>query len=155
MLREGLGRVGEADETLTPRVPRTVAEIRRLSTEDLEEIVASDDEGVAWLIRSHLRPLASRQEVRFARRWMSWRATVSPSAIRSLSVDQRLTTPHEGALGLGSRDGPRHRLSRRPGRREVETRVGVQMGAKRGRVTIDFADLEDLERIYRLIAGER
>ena len=57
MLREGLGRVGEADEPLTPRVPRTVTDIRRLSTEDLEEIVASDDEGVAWLIRSHLRPL--------------------------------------------------------------------------------------------------
>ncbi len=37
----------------------------------------------------------------------------------------------------------------------LETRVGVQMGAKRGRVTIDFADLEDLERIYRLIVGER
>ena len=57
LLREGLGRVGEADEPPTPRVPRTVADIRRLSTEDLEEIVASDDEGVAWLIRSHLRPL--------------------------------------------------------------------------------------------------
>ena len=37
----------------------------------------------------------------------------------------------------------------------LETRVGVQMGAKRGKVTIDFADLEDLERIYRLIVGER
>jgi ParB family chromosome partitioning protein len=37
----------------------------------------------------------------------------------------------------------------------LETRVGVQMGAKRGKVTIEFADLEDLERIYRLIAGER
>ena len=37
----------------------------------------------------------------------------------------------------------------------LDTRVGVQMGAKRGKVTIDFADLEDLERIYRLIAGER
>ena len=37
----------------------------------------------------------------------------------------------------------------------LDTRVGVQMGAKRGRVTIDFADLEDLERIYRLIVGER
>lgn len=37
----------------------------------------------------------------------------------------------------------------------LQTRVGVQMGAKRGRVTIDFADLEDLERIYRFIAGER
>lgn len=33
----------------------------------------------------------------------------------------------------------------------LETRVGVQMGTKRGKVTIDFADLEDLERIYRRI----
>lgn len=37
----------------------------------------------------------------------------------------------------------------------LDTRVGVQMGAKRGRVTIEFADLEDLERIYRLIVGDR
>ena len=28
------------------------------------------------------------------------------------------------------------------------------MGAKRGKVTIEFADLEDLERIYRRIVGE-
>lgn len=35
----------------------------------------------------------------------------------------------------------------------LETRVSVQMSAKRGRVTIDFADLEDLERIYRVIVG--
>ena len=31
----------------------------------------------------------------------------------------------------------------------LETRVNVSMGAKRGKVTIDFASLEDLERIYR------
>lgn len=31
----------------------------------------------------------------------------------------------------------------------LDTRVGVQLGARRGKVTIDFADLEDLERIYR------
>lgn len=31
----------------------------------------------------------------------------------------------------------------------LETRVSVSMGAKRGRVSIDFADLEDLERIFR------
>ncbi|HEX6311961.1 MAG TPA: ParB/RepB/Spo0J family partition protein [Acidimicrobiia bacterium] len=31
----------------------------------------------------------------------------------------------------------------------LETRVRVTMGAKRGRVTIEFSDLEDLERIYR------
>jgi ParB family chromosome partitioning protein len=37
---------------------------------------------------------------------------------------------------------------------QLDTRVGVQMGAKRGRVTIEFADLADLERIYRRIAGD-
>jgi ParB family chromosome partitioning protein len=36
----------------------------------------------------------------------------------------------------------------------LETRVNVQMGAKRGRIAIDFADLEDLERIYRTMTGE-
>lgn len=36
----------------------------------------------------------------------------------------------------------------------LNTRVSVQMTAKRGRVAIDFADLEDLERIYRRMTGE-
>jgi ParB family chromosome partitioning protein len=31
----------------------------------------------------------------------------------------------------------------------LETRVSVQMTAKKGKVSIEFADLEDLERIYR------
>jgi ParB family transcriptional regulator, chromosome partitioning protein len=33
----------------------------------------------------------------------------------------------------------------------LDTRVNVSLGAKRGRVVIDFATLEDLERIYRLM----
>lgn len=36
----------------------------------------------------------------------------------------------------------------------LETRVAVQMTAKRGRISIDFADLEDLERIYRVMTGD-
>ena len=36
----------------------------------------------------------------------------------------------------------------------LETRVSVQMSAKRGRIAIDFADLADLERIYRRMTGE-
>jgi ParB family chromosome partitioning protein len=36
---------------------------------------------------------------------------------------------------------------------QLDTRVSVQLTAKRGRVTIEFADLEDLERIYRVIVG--
>lgn len=35
----------------------------------------------------------------------------------------------------------------------LETRVSVQMTAKKGRVAIEFADLEDLERIYRAMTG--
>ena len=36
----------------------------------------------------------------------------------------------------------------------LDTRVAVQMGAKRGKVAIDFADLADLERIYRQITHD-
>lgn len=32
---------------------------------------------------------------------------------------------------------------------QLDTRVKIDMGPKRGRVVIDFADLQDLERIYR------
>jgi ParB family transcriptional regulator, chromosome partitioning protein len=35
----------------------------------------------------------------------------------------------------------------------LNTRVKVEMRAKRGRVVVDFATLEDLERIYRLIVS--
>lgn len=35
----------------------------------------------------------------------------------------------------------------------LDTRVKVQMGAKRGKVTVEFADLEDLERLYRRMVG--
>ena len=35
----------------------------------------------------------------------------------------------------------------------LNTRVKVDMSAKRGRVVIDFATLEDLERIYKLMVG--
>ena len=33
------------------------------------------------------------------------------------------------------------------------TSVGISMGAKRGRIAIDFADIDDLERIYSLIVA--
>jgi ParB family chromosome partitioning protein len=57
-------------------------------------------------------------------------------------------------------DGATTRL-RPPGLLELEellsdrldTRVKVTMGAKRGKVTIDFATLEDLERIYRAMTA--
>jgi len=65
--------------------------------------------------------------------------------------EHRAAAPVDGA-GLT----PSTRL-RPPGLLELEhllaehldTRVSVQMTAKKGRVSIEFADLEDLERIYR------
>jgi ParB family chromosome partitioning protein len=65
--------------------------------------------------------------------------------------------PTPGDVDPGSPRPPR-RL-RAPGLLELEellsahldTRVRVDMGAKKGRVIIDFAALEDLERIYRVM----
>ena len=35
----------------------------------------------------------------------------------------------------------------------LDTRVTIAMGAKRGKITIEFSDLEDLERIYKTVTG--
>ncbi len=35
----------------------------------------------------------------------------------------------------------------------LDTSVGVSLGAKKGKIVIDYADLDDLERIYRIIAS--
>jgi ParB family transcriptional regulator, chromosome partitioning protein len=65
-----------------------------------------------------------------------------------------------GATEVGTEAGVRRRLPA-PGVLELEdllsnhlnTRVKVDMGAKRGRVLVEFATLEDLERIYKLMVG--
>jgi ParB family transcriptional regulator, chromosome partitioning protein len=66
------------------------------------------------------------------------------------------TDPGTDAANAGGASGPARRL-RPPGLLELEellsehldTRVRVSMGAKRGKVVVEFATLEDLERIYR------
>ena len=73
---------------------------------------------------------------------------VAPDA-PAVEIDDRPVTPDKGST-------PTPRPLPPPGLLELEallsdhlsTRVSVTMGASRGRVVIDFADLEDLERIY-------
>jgi ParB family chromosome partitioning protein len=36
----------------------------------------------------------------------------------------------------------------------LDTRVSIDMGSKKGKMTVEFATLEDLERIYRVMVGE-
>ncbi|HUR78904.1 MAG TPA: ParB/RepB/Spo0J family partition protein [Acidimicrobiales bacterium] len=92
------------------------------------------------------------------------RAIVESMSVRAVedAVRARLGRPDgssdedsEGKAG----SAPSGRRLRPPGFRELEellaelldTKVAVEMGKNKGRVVIDFADLEDLERIYRRI----
>lgn len=81
-------------------------------------------------------------------------------AVRARSGDE----PAPAGAGTGSggdRATSAGRRLRPPGLLELEellsdrldTRVKVSMGAKRGKVSIDFATLEDLERIYRAMTA--
>jgi ParB family chromosome partitioning protein len=78
-----------------------------------------------------------------------------------LALEQALDDP-EGSGEVESGPSPTEPTSgklRPPGLLELEelladhldTRVAISMSARHGKVTIDFADLEDLERIYRRI----
>jgi ParB family transcriptional regulator, chromosome partitioning protein len=71
--------------------------------------------------------------------------------------------PHEGAAAAPEApSAPQAPRLRPPGVLELEellaahlnTRVRVEMIRNRGKVTVEFAGLEDLERIYRLMIGE-
>jgi len=71
------------------------------------------------------------------------------------AVRARQSQPEAAPATASSEPG----RSRPPGLLELEgllsdrldTRVSVSMGAKRGKMVIDFATIEDLERIYRLL----
>ncbi len=93
-----------------------------------------------------------------------WSVRMVEQAVRGDQADESTDEAEPGGSDSGTSGGtidgagltPATKL-RPPGLLELEellaehlaTRVNVQLGAKRGKVTIDFADLEDLERIYR------
>ena len=93
-----------------------------------------------------------------------WSVRMMEEAVRAESVTSPVmpVEPDEPAPDLidGAGLTPSTRL-RPPGLLELEhllaehldTRVNVQMSAKKGRMTIEFADLEDLERIYRVMTA--
>jgi ParB family chromosome partitioning protein len=76
-------------------------------------------------------------------------------------VRQRNESHEDGSEGSSESRGARIPKLRAPGLLELEnllsdqldTRVRVDMGPKRGKVVIEFADLEDLERIYRAMSA--
>jgi len=93
-----------------------------------------------------------------------WTVRAVEEAVRarqSGSTEPEQATADSGSAGRsipGSSSGTRLRP---PGLLELEellaeclsTRVAVTMGSKQGKIVIDFADLEDLERLYHQISG--
>ena len=81
----------------------------------------------------------------------------------SVRAVEEAVRDHQGSTGgaEAAAPGPRssHRPLRPPGLVELEemlgdhleTRVSISMGSAKGKVVVEFATLEDLERIYRLM----
>lgn len=80
-------------------------------------------------------------------------------ALREPTVETTDDEPSDAPDPGSSTESPAVRQLRPPGLLELEsllgdhldTRVKVDMGTKRGKVTIEFSTLEDLERIYKVI----
>ena len=91
------------------------------------------------------------------------RAVAENLSVRDVeeSVRARTELAEAGTPSSGGGSQPVRKL-RAPGLLELEdlfsqyldTKVQVTMGPRRGKVVIEFADLEDLERIYRVILGQ-
>jgi ParB family transcriptional regulator, chromosome partitioning protein len=88
----------------------------------------------------------------------NWSVRMLEDMVRQGGETSSRVTPLPTRIADGAGLTPATRL-RAPGLLELEellaehlqTRVGVTMSAKRGKVVIDFADLEDLERIYHVM----
>jgi ParB family chromosome partitioning protein len=125
---------------LPPQVQRLVAE-GRVSAGHAKALLGTPD-------RAFQEALARR----VATDGLSVRET--EEAVRQRNGLTGSPSASAGAAGGGSKLRP-------PGLLELEellaeqldTRVKINVGPKRGRVVIEFADLEDLERIYRVMAG--
>ncbi len=111
----------------------------------------------AQLSAGHARALLGTPD-RAYQETLARRAVVESMSVREVeeSVRQRLESADSAEPAPAGPAAPSRRL-RPPGLLELEellsthldTRVRVSMGARHGKVEIDFATLEDLERIYR------
>jgi ParB family chromosome partitioning protein len=111
------------------------------------------------LAAGHARALLGTPDRSFQEA-LARRAVSEGLSVRAVEEAVRARTDPGAPAGESSSETPAPPEARRlrpPGLLELEellsrhldTRVSVEMGAKRGRVSIEFATLEDLERIYR------
>jgi ParB family chromosome partitioning protein len=110
------------------------------------------------LAAGHARALLGTPDRSFQES-LARRAVAEGLSVRA--VEDAVRRHSEGGGETGRERVAQTRRLRAPGLLELEellsshldTRVKVEMGKDKGRVIVDFADLEDLERIYRTMAG--
>lgn len=148
-------RVGKSRSAVTNtlrllQLPPTIQQLlkeNRLSAGHARALLGTPD-------RSYQEQLARRAIAE------GWSVRAMEEAVKARAAEQSPAVPD---TETPSHEAPTTRL-RPPGLLELEellsehldTRVRVEMGAKHGKVIIDFATLEDLERIYhRVTEGSR
>jgi ParB family transcriptional regulator, chromosome partitioning protein len=150
---------GQSHEEIAARMGRSrsaVANTIRLLqlSDDLQRLIADGQ-----LSAGHGRALLGTDDLAFraalARAVVAQRLTVREVEERVRRHGQPETTP-QGATGTARPVRPAALLELEEQLSGLlDTRVQISTGAKRGRLTVEFANLEDLERIYRVIIDGR
>jgi ParB family chromosome partitioning protein len=145
-----------------------------LTQEDVARRVGRSRSAVANILRLFQLPPSVQRMVRdgqlsagHARALLGSPDRAYQEALARRSVDRSLTVRdvEEAVRARQAGDTPAPKPAPEPGQvrppgllelegllsDRLDTRVSVSMGAKRGKVVIDFATVEDLERIYRIL----
>lgn len=153
---------GLSHEALAERVGRsrsTITNMLRLFQlpPSVQRLVAEGE-----LTAGHARALLGTPD-REVQEDLARRAVVEGMSVRSLEEAVRSSTEAYVSSPQSPARGPRTAATRPAGVIELEellsdrlsTRVSVQLtNRQRGRMVVEFANLEDLERIYRTMLGE-
>ena len=136
--------------TLPPTIQQYIAE-GRLSAGHAKALLSTPDRA----LQESLARAAVEQSLTVRGLEEAVRNAVNPGA------NTTTITPKPGAIGTKPKPGTTNRTSlvKEPGLHELEdllsehlaTPVTVTLSGKHGKMVVEFADLEDLERIYRLM----
>jgi len=136
--------------TLPPTIQQYLAE-GRLSAGHAKALLGTPDRG----LQESLARVAVEQSLTVRGLEEAVRNAVKPAA------SSTTVAPKPGATGVKPKTGTRGRVNlvKEPGLHELEellsehlaTPVTVTLSGKHGKMVVEFADLEDLERIYRLM----
>ena len=135
--------------TLPPLVQHLVSE-NRLSAGHARAIISLDDE--AEQIQIAQRVVAEDLSVRDVERLMKGERVDLDLSDPAPDADTEIES---GTPGGSARPAPGTTRSaavlelERLLSEHLDTAVGISMGAKKGKIVIEYADLQDLERIYR------